>query len=126
MISLHHVGYVVENIDAFAESLPGINLVKRVYDPVQIADIALYSVGNLSQIELIQPLSADSFTWSFLGRSGSNLHHICYQGVSSANITQYLLDHRLLTVRGPIPSTLFERDVLFAYTRNRTLLEFLL
>ncbi len=126
MIRLHHVGYVVHDLDTYAASLPGLNLEKEVVDPIQNARIALYQVGNGSHIELIQPLSESAFTWAHLNRAGDGLHHICYEGIGSDAIDDYLRQHRLMRVRGPVHAVLFDRDVIFAVTRQRAIVEFIL
>ncbi len=126
MIRVHHVGYVVRDLDAYAASLPGLVLEKEVVDPVQDARIALYTVGDASRIELIQPLSEKAFTWAHIARAGEGLHHVCYEGVGASEIDAYLRQYRMLRVRGPIPAILFDRDVVFAVTRQRAIVEFIL
>lgn len=126
MIRIHHAGYVVRDIDTYAASLPGLTLEKKVFDPVQNAQIALFTVGDASRIELIQPLADNAYTWGHLQRSGEGLHHICYEGIGASDIDAYLQKHRLLRVRGPIPAVLFEREVVFAVTRQRAIVEFIL
>lgn len=126
MIQVHHVGYVVRDLDAYAASLPGLTLEKEVVDPIQNARIALYRVGDASRIELIQPLGESAFTWAHLDRAGEGLHHICYEGIGADAIDGYLRQHRLMRVRGPVHAVLFDRDVVFAVTRQRAIVEFIL
>jgi methylmalonyl-CoA/ethylmalonyl-CoA epimerase len=126
VIRLHHVGYVVRNLDVYAASLPGLTLEKEVLDPIQNARIAFYQVGDASRIELIQPLGESAFTWAHLDRTGEGLHHICYEGVPADAIDSFFRQHRLLRVRGPVHAVLFGRDVVFAVTRQRAILEFVL
>jgi methylmalonyl-CoA/ethylmalonyl-CoA epimerase len=126
VIRVHHVGYVVRDLDLYAASLPGLHLEKEVIDPVQNARIALFQVGDASRIELIQPLGETSFTWAHLDRSGEGLHHICYEGIAADAIDDYLRRHRLMRVRGPVHAILFDRDVIFAVTRQRAIVEFIL
>ncbi|AVF38696.1 VOC family protein [Pandoraea apista] len=126
MIRVHHVGYVVRDLEIYAKSLPGLTLEKEVIDPIQDARIALYTVGDASRVELIQPLSDSAYTWSHLERAGEGLHHICYEGISASDIDDYIRRYRLLRVRGPIPAVLFDRDVIFAVTRQRAIVEFIL
>jgi Glyoxalase/Bleomycin resistance protein/Dioxygenase superfamily len=125
-LRVHHVGYVVRDIEAFASSMPGLTLKKTVEDPLQNAKLSLYSVGDSSYVELIQPSDASSFTWAHLQRTGEGLHHICYEGILKHEIEPLFKKHRLFKVRGPIFAPLFEREVVFAITRQRAILEFLL
>lgn len=126
MIRIHHIGYVVRDLDRYAASLPGLQFEKEVVDPVQNARLALYTVGDASRVELIQPLDESAFTWAHLDRSGEGLHHICYEGVGADDIDDYLRQNRLMRVRGPVHAMLFDRDVLFAVTRQRAIVEFIL
>jgi methylmalonyl-CoA/ethylmalonyl-CoA epimerase len=126
VIRLHHVGYVVRDLDAYEASLPGLICEKNVVDPIQNARIALYQIGDASRIELIQPLDESAFTWAHLDRAGEGLHHICYEGVSADIIEDYLRQHRLMLVRGPVHAVLFDRQVIFAVTRQRAIVEFIL
>jgi catechol 2,3-dioxygenase-like lactoylglutathione lyase family enzyme len=125
-VRIHHVGYVVRDAEAYRKSLPGLQLLKTVIDPVQDAELSLYEVGTGSLVELIQPLSPAAFTWEHLERSGEGLHHICYEGIAAADLDLVLRNHRLFKIRGPIHATLFGRDVVFAATRQRAIVEFLL
>lgn len=125
---LHHVGYVVRDIEAYARGLPGLELVREVEDPLQQARLALYGVGGSSApyVELIQPLTAEAFTWQHIDRVGEGLHHICYGGLDEARVMALIRQHRMLKVRGPIPAVLFERDVIFAVTQKKAIVEFVL
>jgi methylmalonyl-CoA/ethylmalonyl-CoA epimerase len=123
---IHHLGYVVRNIESFQASLPGLILEKAVDDPLQNARLALYSVGDGSRVELIQPHDETAFTWAHLDRAGEGLHHICYEGVTHDVLDDILKRHRLFKIRGPMHAVLFDRDVVFAVTRQRSILEFIL
>jgi methylmalonyl-CoA/ethylmalonyl-CoA epimerase len=126
VIRVHHVGYVVRDLERYAASLPGLALEKEVIDPVQNARIALYQVGDASRIELIQPLGEGAFTWAHLERAGEGPHHICYEGIGADAIGDYLREYKLMRVRGPVHAVLFDRDVVFAVTRQRAIVEFIL
>lgn len=123
---IHHIGYVVRDAEMYGNSLPGLQLLKTVFDSIQDAQLSLYKVGTGSLVELVQPLSPGAFTWDHLQRSGEGLHHICYEGVKLDELDVILRQHRLFKIRGPIHATLFDRDVVFAATRQRAIVEFLL
>lgn len=123
---IHHVGYVVSDIDTYAASFPMATLENAVFDPLQNAKIAIYAVGGGARLEFIQPSGPDSFTWAFLQRSGAGLHHVCYEVVDLTRLDQIIRDHKMLKLRGPMPAVLFGRDVVFAMTRQRAIVEFLL
>jgi hypothetical protein len=126
MKSFHHVGYIVKSIEEYKKSLFEMTVIKAVDDPIQLAKIELLSVGNGGFIELIQPLSPLAFTWNFLQKNGEGLHHICYKGYSADEIDNIIRKGKMLKLRGPIRAVLFERDVIFAMTRSRTIIEFIL
>lgn len=125
-LRIHHVGYVVKDIAAFAAGFPGIVLEREVYDPLQKARLALYGVGDGSRLEFVAPESPESFTWGFLERSGPGLHHVCYEGLSAHAVEETIRRHRLLLLRGPLHAVLFDREVVFAMTRHKSIVEFLL
>jgi Glyoxalase/Bleomycin resistance protein/Dioxygenase superfamily len=125
-VRIHHIGYVVRDAEVYRNSLPGLQLLKTVFDSIQDAKLSLYKVGTGSLVELVQPLSPAAFTWDHLQRSGEGLHHICYEGVKLDELDVILRQHRLFKIRGPIQATLFGRDVVFAATRQRAIVEFLL
>ena len=122
---LHHVGYVVRDIDAYARGFPGLEFEKAVDDPLQRARLALYSAGS-AYIELIQPEGPDAFTWAHLERAGEGMHHVCYEGVAEQEVDTVLSRYRMLKIRGPMHAPLFDRPVLFAMTRKKAIVEFLL
>jgi methylmalonyl-CoA/ethylmalonyl-CoA epimerase len=79
--NIHHVGIAVHDLD---ESLnfyrDTLNL--HVHAQEEVADqgvrAALLTIGE-SEIELLEPLSADSPIGKFLERKGEGLHHICFE-----------------------------------------------
>lgn len=125
---LHHVGYVVRDIEAYARGLPGLEQMRVVDDPLQHARLALYGIAGSSSpyVELIQPLIPEAFTWQHLDRAGEGLHHICYGGLDEAGVLALICERRMLKVRGPIPAVLFGRDVIFAVTQKKAIVEFVL
>lgn len=126
MLSVHHVGYVVRSIPQYSAGLPGITLVNSVFDETQQANLSVYSCGEGSMIELIEPLNDRAYTWGHLQRAGEGLHHICYHGASLDAVQAVMREHRMMKVLGPVPAPLFGRDVMFAVTRSRAIIEFLL
>jgi len=125
-MKLHHIGYVVKSIEAAAAALPGLRLVDRVFDPVQQAELALYALDNV-HIEFICPAGEQSFTWRFLDKDGGGYHHLCYEAPDLETAQRLMREHRMVKVLGPVPALLFGgRQVLFAYSRNKDVVEFLI
>lgn len=126
MKKIHHVGYVAEDIETFKNSFVQMNLVSKILDVIQDAKIELLTVGDGSFVELIQPLSPKAFTWNFMRKNKQGLHHICYEGYSLEEVEELITKTKMMKIRGPIPAILFNRDVIFAMTRSRDIIEFII
>ncbi len=79
-----HIAIIVRNIEqalAFYQDILGIlpGEIKEV--PTEQVRIAFLPMGGLagSEIELIEPTSADSSLSKFLDKRGEGLHHICLE-----------------------------------------------
>jgi methylmalonyl-CoA epimerase len=78
---IHHIGIAVHDLEEslkFYRDTLGLHV--HAQDTVQDQGVtaALLTIGE-SEIELLQPLSADSPVGKFLERKGEGLHHICFQ-----------------------------------------------
>jgi methylmalonyl-CoA/ethylmalonyl-CoA epimerase len=77
---IHHVGIVVTRLDdayRFYRDVLGLPLVKEAEVPDQGIRAALLSAGE-SEIELLEPVAADTGVARFLDRRGEGLHHLCF------------------------------------------------
>lgn len=125
-MNLHHHGYVVFDITAFASTLKLSTPLMLVIDPVQQANIALFEGSGKVFTELVQPLHQSSPTWNFLQKKGEGLHHHCYE-CTEKQMWEYAAAKRLIKVMGPVPAVLFNgRTVYFFVTRKGELVEFLI
>jgi methylmalonyl-CoA/ethylmalonyl-CoA epimerase len=80
MRRIHHVGIVVNRLDEayrFYRDTLGLPLRKEATLADQGVRAALLSAGE-SEIELLEPLTADSGVGRFLDRRGEGLHHLCF------------------------------------------------
>lgn len=125
---MNHVGVVVGSIESYLKKSFFEKLIKKVYDPIQDADIALIQADEGSPlIELIQPASENSLTYSFLKERGGGFHHICFEAESLSFVESLINEKGMKKVFGPVPAVLFDQQrVVFVYTRNHELLEFLI
>lgn len=78
---IHHIGIAVHDLEEslrFYRDTLGLHV--HAQDTVQDQGVtaALLTIGQ-SEIELLQPLSAESPVGKFLERKGEGLHHICFQ-----------------------------------------------
>ena len=78
---IHHVGIVVHNLEeafGFYKDTLGLSLHKMATVQDQGVKAALLPVGE-SEIELLEPITADSGVARFLEKKGSGLHHLCFE-----------------------------------------------
>ena len=78
---IHHVGIVVRNLEeayGFYRDTLGLTLGKMATIEDRGVKAALLPVGE-SEIELLEPITADSGVAKFLERKGGGLHHICFE-----------------------------------------------
>ncbi len=81
MFKIHHIGYIVNNIDNAVGTM--INLgyeIKQntVYDKNRHIDICFLK-NEYQLIELIQPKDETAVTYKLLAKTGPAPYHICYQ-----------------------------------------------
>jgi methylmalonyl-CoA/ethylmalonyl-CoA epimerase len=127
---LHHVGFVVANIEACAPGISRALLAEwdnEIFaDPLQRVRVTFLKGGAHNPLfELVEPLGQNSPVFRFLD-AGGGLHHLCYE-VSS--ISEHL--DRIRAAGGVIvsrakPAVAFGgRPIAWALSRERLLLEFL-
>lgn len=78
--SIHHVGIAVKRLsEAYRlyRDVLGLPLLKEAALPEQGVRAALLAAGD-SEIELLEPLGADSGLARFVARHGEGLHHVCF------------------------------------------------
>jgi methylmalonyl-CoA/ethylmalonyl-CoA epimerase len=78
---IHHVGVVVPSLEEglkFWRDVLGMRLTKSATIEEQGVRAALLEVGG-SEIELLEPLSAEGGVGKFLARRGGGLHHVCFE-----------------------------------------------
>jgi len=78
---IHHVGIVVADLEkamSFWSDLLGLVVVKTAVVQDQGVKAALLKAGE-SEIELLEPIVAESGVGKFLARRGGGLHHLCFE-----------------------------------------------
>lgn len=75
-----HIGIVVRDVEEARQAYEALGLkvthVKEVAE--QKVKVAFLPVGD-TEIELVQPITADSGVAGFLEKRGEGLHHICFE-----------------------------------------------
>jgi len=120
-VKIHHIGYVVKNIEKYKKNLIIDEVVKEVYDDTQRAKLVLLKTDNVF-IELIEPQNEKSFTYNFL-RKGGGYHHLCYE-VSKDTAESFIKDKKMIKVLDWVYAPLLDSEVMFAYNRNKEIVEF--
>ncbi|MCS6988982.1 MAG: VOC family protein [Chloroherpetonaceae bacterium] len=126
-MKLHHLGFVVANIEEYERKMVYESKIKEVIDDVQQAKLSLYANFGSSFIELIEPLSKASFTYNALQKFGNHFHHLCYAVGSAEEMNAVAKQNKLILFRGPLEAKLFDlKPVFFFFSPNKTIVEFLL
>ena len=124
-MKLTHVGIVVEDIEYYLKKNVISISTEIVYDNIQDAYICFITEGaNSIGIELIQPKSKNSMVYKFLVKKGGGLHHLCYSVNSIEEAMEIINKKEMILVFGPVRAIALDAHfILFAYTRNRELIE---
>jgi len=79
---IHHVAIAVRNLDeslAVFERLLGVKPLQVKVLPGPRVRAAVFPVGDGGEIELIEPMDADSGVARFLETRGQGIHHLCIE-----------------------------------------------
>jgi methylmalonyl-CoA/ethylmalonyl-CoA epimerase len=120
-VKVHHIGYVVKNIEKYKKNLIVDEVVNEVYDDIQKAKLVLLKADNIF-IELIEPQNTDSYTYDFL-QKGGGYHHLCYE-TTKEKAEKYIKNKKMIKVLDWIYAPLLDSEVMFAYNRNKEVVEF--
>jgi methylmalonyl-CoA/ethylmalonyl-CoA epimerase len=78
---IHHIAILVENLDtslSFWQDILGLIPSKVTEIPEESARIAFFPLGE-SEVELVQPTSADTGLSRYLEKRGPGMHHLCLE-----------------------------------------------
>lgn len=125
-IKINHIAIVVRDIDAsldFWVKAFGLQ-VDHIEDvPSQASKVAFLPVGE-SEVELVQPTSADSGMAAYLEKRGEGMHHLCIEveDIDAALAHLKALDVRLINTE---PEVLPGRKMAFIHPKaaNGVLIE---
>jgi methylmalonyl-CoA/ethylmalonyl-CoA epimerase len=128
---LHHVGYVVADIassvSGFQKSL-GASWDSQIFtDPHQEVKVTFLSTrpGD-AQVELVEPLGAESPVLRFLCDKGGGLHHVCYEVMGLEQELNAFKARGALIVKRPKPAVAFQgRRIAWVLTPEKLLVELL-
>ena len=130
-LTLHHIGCVVDSIEArigsYGLALGSASVSQIFEDPIQrsrVAFLDLPAPGSV-RLELIQPATPDSPVARFLEKGGG-LHHLCYEVDDLPAQIQRMKSQRALLIRSPKPAVAFGgRHIAWMRTPDSLLIEYL-
>lgn len=129
-LRLHHVGYVVANIEqampAFVRSLAASWDERVIHDPLQKVKVAFLTTrAGDPQIELVEPAEDGSPVMRFL-QQGGGLHHVCYEVADLEEQLREFRARRAVIAKRPKPAVAFGgRRIAWVLTAEKLLVELL-
>lgn len=94
-----HVGIAVHAIEDAEPVLLVLGCEKILEEPVDDQfQWAYYELGDASRIELIEPITEDTFLTKFLEENGPGLHHVTLEVADIDRIIEIVEDHDLRVV----------------------------
>ncbi len=121
-MKIHHIGFVVKDIEKYKRNLVVDEVIKRVYDPIQEANLELINSEG-AYIELIEPTKESAFTYKFM-KKGGGYHHICYEVKNKTDALAIIEQKKMIKVLDFVYAPLLDGEVIFAYNRNKEVVEF--
>jgi len=127
---LLHVGVAVPTLGPTTELLSdllGYRVVSGPFeDPVQKVKVIFLAKSDkdVTEIELIAPLSEDSPIQSALAKSGGGAYHLCFETNELEGALVHARKNGCIVVAAPAPAVAFQgRRIAWIYTRSRQLFE---
>jgi methylmalonyl-CoA/ethylmalonyl-CoA epimerase len=127
---LRHVGVAVPSLAPATETLStlfGYRVVSGPFDdPIQKVSVNFLtrSDNDVTEIELIAPLSEDSPITSMLAKSGGGAYHLCFETSDIDQALVHAKNNGCMIVSPPVPAVAFGgRRIAWIYTRSQQLFE---
>ncbi|OPY01818.1 MAG: Glyoxalase-like domain protein [Syntrophorhabdus sp. PtaB.Bin047] len=115
-MKLDHIGFVVEKIDEFVETLRTIGFpsaTKPVPDYDKNVNASFVPVGEKDEIylEVLEPLDDRSAVHNFLKRTGGGLHHLCFEVDDIAKASKELEEKGFRMVSPPTTCGAYDENL---------------
>jgi methylmalonyl-CoA/ethylmalonyl-CoA epimerase len=127
---LLHVGVAVPSLGPATEALAtlfGYRVISGPFDdPLQKVSVNFLtqSDSDVTEIELIAPLSADSPITSMLGKGSGGAYHLCFETTDIEQALVHAKNNGCIIVSPAVPAVAFNgRKIAWIYTRSRQLFE---
>lgn len=133
-MKLHHIGYLVKDIQKSMKAFHSIGFVSRsydsgeevMYDPERKCDICFLELAECPEhcIELISPQNQDSPIWGLMARYKNTPYHMCFESEHMEQDIQKLGGEGWLVFQGPAAAPAIEgHNVVFLTHRNAGIIE---
>jgi catechol 2,3-dioxygenase-like lactoylglutathione lyase family enzyme len=110
-LKFHHLGLAVKKPAAAAAFLDalGYRQGRRVFDPLQHVNLALYHHDAMPDVEVIWPADGPSPVDNILKRADGRIYHLCYTADDPARAVAAMQEQGfdVLEVAAPQPAALF-------------------
>lgn len=127
-MKIHHIGYLVKNIEKAASSFEKQGFEKEgecVYDSIRDIDI-LFMKNEETRIELVSPKSEHSLVFDLLKKNGTGPYHICYECEDLEEGMERMRGAGFTPTDEPLPApALSGNRVVFLFSRVQGLIELL-
>ena len=130
-MKLHHVGIVVDDIEAGIQRYKAlfgfVPVTEVVDDPVQKVSVVLLSSpeSDGAPVELIAPLTDDSPVSNIL-KGNVRLYHLCFLVENIEEALKNFRSNGAIIISGPVAAELFEgKRIAFVYTPDNYVVELL-
>jgi methylmalonyl-CoA/ethylmalonyl-CoA epimerase len=130
-MKLHHVGIVVDDIEAgiqrYNAMFDFVPVTEVVVDPIQKVSVVLLSglEADSIPVELIAPLTSDSPVSNIL-KGNMRLYHLCFLVEDIEEALKKLRENGAIIISNPVPAELFEgKRIAFVYSSDKYVVELL-
>ena len=127
---LRHVGVAVPRLGPTTETLKtlfGYRMVSGPFDdPIQKVSVNFLTTSDddVTEIELIAPLTEDSPIKTMLSKNGGGAYHLCFETSDIDRALQHAKSQGCMIVSPAMPAVAFEgRRIAWIYTKFRQLFE---
>jgi len=127
---LRHVGVAVPSLGPTTEMLSTLFGYRQISgpfdDPIQKVSVNFLTTSDedVTEIELIAPLTEDSPIKSMLAKNGGGAYHLCFETTDIDKALEHAKENGCMIVSGAVPAVAFEgRRIAWIYTKSRQLFE---
>lgn len=126
---IHHIGYVVENIDRteMRWNRNGFKtIVNKMFDPIQGVYCLMLSMNHQVPIELVSPRDQENSIVNSRLKRGGGLDHICYKTLNiKKDLSLIKLNKNVIQLSSIEYSNIFNSYICFFCTKDGFIFELL-